>query len=169
MLVLVDRWGNEVRLLRMVTTERILLSAILGALAGVAFADESVTIVLADPATESVRDQNWWRLVLERDRTFSLDATSRCATEGKVPVFAAWQNSDLQLMRAYKCRRREDPDYKAAQERGAPMFSVPSATLTQALAKCASLGEEAEETGLNMWTFYTCVPSSPPAENRLPR
>jgi hypothetical protein len=120
-------------------------------------ADDSPPIVLADAARQSPDDPEWAGQFMEQSRRASLEATSRCAKEGKVPMGTVWQNSALQLVVTYKCMSREDPKYQAAQ-RGAP--TITAVAFGQAEKTCAAQGKKAKEFGLKMLTFYACAPTS---------
>jgi hypothetical protein len=133
-------------------------------------ADDSPPIVLAEAARQSPDDPEWTGQFMEQSRKASMEATSRCAKEGKVPMGTVWQNSALQLVVTYKCMSRQDPKYQAAQKGGPTITAV---AFEQAEKTCAAQGKRAKEFGLKMLTFYSCVSTSDaakkPPENAQPQ
>jgi len=123
-------------------------------------ADGSAEIILADPTTQSASE--WTRHFMERSREVYLDATARCAKEGKVAITPVWQNSTLQIVTSCKCLYPDDPALKAVLGGVIGREITP----TQAEKVCAAQGKKAEKTKLDSLTFYIC--SSPSDEVAKP-
>jgi hypothetical protein len=114
--------------------------------------------VLAEAATDSVDDPEWAQRFFERSRNAYLAAAARCSNDRKIAKARYWQNAALQLVGAYRCVARDDPELLSGQ----PSQQSPVANFRWP-KKCAPpLARRSNERGLtSSSSTFACRPGTP--------